>query len=335
MSDARQTRWKALADLLDDAARKGARALTATQLKLVCRLYRQVSIDLSRARAERESDDTLFYLNMLASRAHGFVYGSKKGNLREALEFLPFGFPRLVRRSAGPIFASAVILAATTLASFFAVVRQPALAYSLFDEGAIEFENLRLKKQKGEYRGNFEYISKESSPSAAAQIITNNVRVALMALGLGALFCLPGCLLMAYTGRMVGAISGVTYNYGHAGDFYSLILTHGVLELSAIVIAGGAGLMLGWSLISPGQWARTGALKRAATDAVGLFLGAAVMLVLAGLIEAFITPHFGKPVRLSTAAVTAIGLFLYLRYAGVSRPAAGGDQIRPPSTIST
>src|SRR5207253_5619366 len=124
----------------------------------------------------------------------------------------------------------------STLASFLAVLRDPELAYSLFDERVVEYENLRLEKQEGEYKGNFTFTVTES-PFVAVAIIGNNVKVAAIAFGLGALCCLPGVLLLVYQGRMLGTLAGLVWVHGFFVDFCSLILTHGVLELTAFCIA--------------------------------------------------------------------------------------------------
>jgi len=147
-------------------------------------------------------------------------------------------------------------------------------------------------------------------------IIGNNIRVAITTFAVGALCCLPVVLLLIYNGRMLGTLTGLVWNHGFFVDFYSLILTHGLLELSAICIAGGAGLILGWAVISPGRFERREALRRAAPDAFGLLAGTAVLLVFAGVIEAYVTPHFAAPVRWSVAATSGLLLTAYLALGG-------------------
>jgi uncharacterized membrane protein SpoIIM required for sporulation len=203
----------------------------------------------------------------------------------------------------------------TTVASGLAVVRQPELAYSLFDERVVEYENLRLEKQQGEYRGNFTF-SVSDSPIVAASIIGNNVKVAILGFSLGALGCVLGLFLLVFNGRMLGTLSGLVWNGGYFLGFYSLILTHGVLELSAICIATAGGLRLGWALIAPGRLARADAFRLAAGDAFGLLAGAILMLVVAGIIEAFVTPHFGSTIRWSVAIGTGALFALYVAFAG-------------------
>ncbi len=315
MQRARQQRWMDLAGLLDRLDHRGFRALSVVEVKQLCRLYRQVTVDLSRARSNGDDPELIRYLNSLAARAHGRVYAAKRVDLRPLLNFLGGGFPRLVRRHARVLLTAVAIFLLTSLASFLAVVREPELAYSLFDESVVEYENIHLKKQEGEYKGNFTF-DLSLRPLVAAVIIGNNVKVAVLAFALGALCCVPGVLLLAYNGRMLGTLSGLVWTHGYLLDFYSLVLTHGVLELSAICIAGGAGLMVGWAVISPGQLPRQDALRLAAAEAFGLLAGAAILLILAGTIEAYVTPHFPQSVRWTVAALSAFLLAVYLTLAG-------------------
>lgn len=315
VSQDQRQRWDELTRLLDRVERRGLGTLTVEEVKRLCQLYRQVTIDLSRARVDQENPELIQYLNLLAARAHGSVYRTRPVQLRPLLTFITVGFPRLARRCWRPVLLSMAVFWGTGLASFVAAVRQPDLAYSLFDEKIVEFENLRLEQQQGEYKGNFTF-DVSASPVAAAGIIGNNIFVAVKAFAFGALLCLPAILLLVYNGRMLGTLSGLVWNHGFFVDFYGLILTHGVLELTAICIAGAAGLMLGWPLIAPGRSSRREALRRAAGDAFGLLAGAALMLVAAGLIEAFVTPHFPKAVRWSVAAASALFLVGYLGFVG-------------------
>jgi uncharacterized membrane protein SpoIIM required for sporulation len=291
------------------------RALSVSEVKRLCSLYRQVVIDLSQARARDEDPALLQYLNDLAARAHGKVYASRRFRVGLLFGFITSGFARCIRRNWRFVAASTAIFVLTTLASWLAVVRDPELAYSLFNEDVVEYENLRLEKQQGEYRGNFTFSASES-PLMAVMIIGNNVKVAILGFGLASLACVPGILLNAYNGRMLGTFSGLVGNAGYLGDFYSLIMTHGVLELSAFCIAWAGGLRIGWAFIAPGRRTRSDAIRLAAGDAFGLLGGAILMLVVAGIIEAFVTPHFGAAVRWSVAAGSAILLSLYIALAG-------------------
>jgi uncharacterized membrane protein SpoIIM required for sporulation len=318
-SEEQLLRWKYLSHLLERAERRGLGSLDVEEVRQLGRLYRQVAIDLSRARASGEHPDLVRYLNNLAARAHGQIYRTRRVDLRPVWTFLLTGFPRLVRRHAVPLLIAAGVFLGSALASFVAVVRDPILAYSLFDEGVVEFENIRLEKQQGEYRGNFTFSVNESA-LAAVGIIVNNILVSVRTFAFGALLALPCLYMLLFNGRMLGTLEGLTYNAGYCLDFNALVLTHGVLELSAICIAGGAGLMLGWSLIAPGTLPRKEAFKRAAGDAFGLLAGCCAMLVIAGVIEAYVTPHFSQPVRWTVAGVSALLMAAYFTLAGRDRP---------------
>lgn len=327
MTPAHRDRWNELSELLD---RGGLARLSVAEVKRLCRLYRQVTVDLSQARAGGDDPRLLVYLNSLAARAHGRVYATRRVRLRGAVEFALTGFPRIVRRNGRAVGAAAAVFLLTTVASFAAVVRNPEVAYSLFDERMVEFENVRLEKQQGEYRGNFTFDARQS-PAVAAQIIGNNVKVAVFAFALGSLGCVLGLFLLVYNGRMLGTLSGLVWNGGYFVGFYSLIMTHGVLELSAICIAAAGGLRLGWALIAPGRLARGDAFRAASGDAFGLLAGASLMLVVAGVIEAFVTPHFGAAVRWSVAGGSGVLMLLYLGLAGrQSSPGA----VAPGSGVS-
>src|SRR5581483_3319866 len=141
----RHQRWQELTDLLDRSDRRGLNALSVEEVKRICRLYRHVTIDLSRARTDGGDPELVQYLNTLAARAHGCVYRSERVDISPLFTFVLRGFPALVRYHWRPILTSTAVFVLTTLASFLAVVRQPELAYSLFDEHIVEFENVRLE----------------------------------------------------------------------------------------------------------------------------------------------------------------------------------------------
>lgn len=328
--DKRRQRWDRLNHLLTRVERGTLAALTVPEVQQLGRLYRQVSIDLARARIANDNPDLVRYLNNLAARAHGQVYRTRRASLRPALAFLASGFPRLVRRQALAILLAAGVMFGSALASFVAVVHEPRMAYSLFDEQTVEYENIRLEKQQGEYRGNFTF-PEQASPMVGAFIIANNILVSIRAFATGALLGLPCLLMLTYNGRMLGTLEGLLYNHGYFRDFNALILTHGVLELSAICIASGGGLLLARAVLMPGNFTRRHALRSVAGDALGLLLGASAMLVVAGCIEAYVTPHFSQPVRWTVAGTSAVLLTLYIAVPGRSpRPATSPAPVKAP-----
>ena len=224
------------------------------------------------ARAERPHPDQVRSLNHLAARAHGQVYRARRVDFRPMLKFLVTGFPQLARRHAVPLLFAIGVFYGTALASFVAIVNEPSTAYSLFDEGVVEYENVRMEKQQGEYRGNFTFDVNESSLVAAKDYSKQHfgVNECLRSWGDSGLPCL---YLLIYNGRMLGTLEGLAFNHGFFGDFNALIMTHGVFELTAICISGGGGFLLARAIVAPGNLTRRNALKAVSRDAFGLLAG--------------------------------------------------------------
>jgi uncharacterized membrane protein SpoIIM required for sporulation len=131
-------------------------------------------------------------------------------------------------------------------------------------------------------------------------VTVNNIQVAITAFASGVLLCVPAVLLLAYNGAVLGMAGGLFADAGELGKFFGLILPHGLLELTAVVIAGGAGLRLGWAVIAPGDRTRGQALGDEARRAGVIALGLVLAFVVAGLIEGFITGR-GVPTGLRVA----------------------------------
>lgn len=150
-------------------------------------------------------------------------------------------------------------------------------------------------------------------PVAANFIMANNITVAIEAFAGGMLLGIPAVLIEAYNGIMLGTVGTMTAQYGLAGGFWSFVVPHGVIELSVIFMAGGAGIMIGDSILRPGRLRRRDALVRAARRALQLTLGGAALLVVAGTIEGFFSPSDAPDwSKYLVGVVTGILLYGYL-----------------------
>lgn len=148
-------------------------------------------------------------------------------------------------------------------------------------------------------------------------IMTNNIQVTIYTFAFGAMFGVGTLFFLAYNGANFGAIIALVYNAGFGNDLLTFVAGHGVVELSCIFIAGGAGLLIGTALIMPGDLSRADALKTNGMEAVRLMLGVALLLVVAGIIEGFISPAAIDPrIKYSIAALTGLALYAYLIFAG-------------------
>jgi uncharacterized membrane protein SpoIIM required for sporulation len=166
----------------------------------------------------------------------------------------------------------------------------------------------------------------EMKPAFAAGLMTNNIGVALKAFAFGTLGGFPTLCLLFYNGLPLGGLAMQQHQHGRDLLFWSLILPHGIIELSAIIIAGGAGMLIGWAVIAPGRRTRRDAVTIAGRDALRLMLGTVPLFIVAGFTESFVTPSaLPAPLKLGYAALTALALTAYF--------GAGSRRASPPVAI--
>jgi uncharacterized membrane protein SpoIIM required for sporulation len=156
------------------------------------------------------------------------------------------------------------------------------------------------------------------------RVFTNNAGVGILAFGAGILAGVPTVLVLLLNGVNVGIMGGLFHASGEAGHFWGLILPHGLLELTAVFIAGGTGLRLGWAVLAPGDRTRARALAEEGRRAVVIVIGLVAVFLVAGLIEGYVTPApLPTGVRVGIGAVAWAGFLVYVVHHG--RRAAAGD----------
>jgi uncharacterized membrane protein SpoIIM required for sporulation len=284
-------------------------------------LYRSATSDLAAAQSRNYETRLVGYLNRLVARAHAHVYaGTANGGWSRMTTFFLRSFPQEVRASRGPILACAALFVLASLLAYVLVRLAPLDVYALLPAGEIPTVTRSL------HDSNFGF-DHDFAPVMSAMIITNNIQVAALAFAGGMSCGLLTFWAVLNNGLMLGGLGALFASKGFGLDFLATIAPHGVLELTAIQIAGGAGFLLASGFLLPGRLRRVDALKLCARRASVLVLGVAAMLVLAGMIEGFITPLRTPPVvRLSIGALTALGLFPYLLFTGRSRDSKAGTQ---------
>jgi uncharacterized membrane protein SpoIIM required for sporulation len=317
----RRERWDRLAALVDRAARKGVRALPPDDIDELALAYRATTSDLAIARTRGEDPVVLAHLNRLTARAHSVVYvATARTGWSRFADFVVRGFPREVRRSWAPIAFCTLTTIISALIAYGSVSADPANVHALLPGLALPPIDQAL------HDSNFGF-DRANSPTVASEVITNNVKVAAFAFAGG----MTGGLLTAWiiltNGLMVGALSALYAQAGFGPDFWATIAPHGVIELSAIQIAGGAGLVLAGGYLRPGRARRGDALVAAARRAGTLVMGVALLLCVAGTIEGFVTPQrLPMYVRDLIGAITAVALLAYLLASGSGRnPSPAGD----------
>jgi uncharacterized membrane protein SpoIIM required for sporulation len=306
-------RWAALEELLARIDRSGVRRLDAADLDALAFGYRAATSDLAMARARGYDDGLTAYLNRLVARAHARVYaGTSAGGWSRAVALFTTAFPREVRRSWAAVLLCVILTLATGAIAYLATARDPANAYAFIPPGAVPSISGSL------HDTNFGF-DRAYSPAMSALIITNNIKVAAIAFSGGITAGLLTVFIVAENGLDLGVTAALFAHHGYGLDLWATISPHGVIELTAIEIAAGAGLILAGGYLRPGRARRIDALAAAGARAVVLMLGVAGMLVVAGLIEGFISPQrISIPVRFSIGTVTAVALGCYFAFAGRS-----------------
>ena len=148
-------------------------------------------------------------------------------------------------------------------------------------------------------------------------IMTHNIQVTIYTFALGATCGVGTLFYLAFNGANIASVLALTYRAGFGNDLVTFMVGHGVIELSCIFIAGGAGLLIGSAIIMPGDLTRADALRTRGMEAVRLMMGVAILLVIAGTIEGFISPAVIDPrIKYSIAAITGLALYSYLLFVG-------------------
>jgi uncharacterized membrane protein SpoIIM required for sporulation len=308
----RSPTWERLDALLRAAARRGVRRLGGDGVLELARLYRATTSDLAYARGRGFDPGLTEYLNRLTARAHAYVYGgSVQSGYRRLGDFFAQTFPREVRASIGYIAVCVAVTVACSVLSYAIVRAHPAQAYALLPKEMIP-DTIR----KSLHDSNFGF-DRSYSPMMSALIITNNVKVAIVAFAGSVTMGALTMYIIAFNGLMLGALGALFTNAGFGTDFWATIAPHGVIELTAIQIAGGAGLLIAAGVAYPGRLRRRDAIAVNARRAGTLILGVATMLLVAGTIEGFISPQrWSAGVRIGIGTVTAVALLLYFTSGG-------------------
>jgi uncharacterized membrane protein SpoIIM required for sporulation len=311
----RQESWRRLEALLQRVEERGLKDLTSPEVREFGTLYRRASSDLVTARAKTANAEILEYLNDLVARAYAQVYRSRRFHPRDILTFLWIDFPRLFRHSGKFVALAAGIMAVSLIAGWILSRHDPAFAYSMLPPGMVK-EIPTLRQHWQGVSGH--QIGPNQMSVMSSYIMTHNIAIGVTCFVGGVAFGLPSLYVMVQTGVMVGVLGEGMTRPATWVTFWSLILPHGILELSAICVMGGAGFMLASALLAPGNRSRRDALIERGRLAVLLALGGGAMLVVAGLIEGFITPPAFIPpwVKLAFAGFTLVGLVLYFMRAG-------------------
>lgn len=280
-------RWQEYNSLLVRA--RNPENMTAGEIDRFMWLYRSMTNDLARARSIFPGSEIERELNDYVSQGYDFIYNGqeKRDNLPAKIaEFFVYSFPQNVRKNYRFVLVSFMLTVIFTVAGMFLDRIDARLPYAIVPHNLMkQFEREIKERGRVERDINFEDRSIFSS-----FLIRNNITVSFNAFALGVSFGLGTIYILALNGLVLGCLGVMFYQNGQTLNYLAFIMPHGVVELTAIIISGGAGLMIGYSLLNPGERTRLESFKHGAGEAVEMIFGVCAMLVVAGLIEAFFTP---------------------------------------------
>jgi uncharacterized membrane protein SpoIIM required for sporulation len=296
---AHQRDWQRLEALVRRAS--SPRRLSGEEVDELVALYQRVATHLSVVQSAGRDPVLVARLSTLVARARAAVAGGRQSVWRDVARFLRADFPAVCYRTRWWSAGAALAFLVVALAWGAYIASSPEAQLAVAPPDVVE----RLVEEDFE-----NYYSSAPAQDFAAQVFTNNAYLAAQAILFGVLLGIPVLVLLYLNAVNVGVAGGLMAANDRAGLFFGLILPHGLLELTAVFVACGLGLKLGWTVVDPGRRSRTRALAEEGRALVTGALGLALVLLVSGIVEAFVTPS-GLPTwaRVGIGAVV-LGLFL-------------------------
>ena len=299
--ESRLEKWKRLEELTARASKLRLKNLSGEEVREFGRLYRRTAADLAIAREEVRDQRLVNYLNHLVGRAHGTIYRSESSGFRVFLDFFLYEFPAVFRKTIR-----------YTGMSFLAFLLPFAFSFAMcyIDQGYSNQLDPVLKQKIVANEDWTEQVN-EANPLFASVIQANNIQVTFVAFAGGILFGVGTLAVLAFNGLHIGMVVSECIINSH-WKILTFMAGHGPFELTAIFISGGAGFLLGKALLMPGDLRRIDALVTNGLLAIKLLIGCVPMLLIAGLIEGFVSPsHIPAAFKFLTSGVTTLVLIAY------------------------
>ena len=305
-------------DRLDELVARGRRSvarLTPEELDELLALYQSSSAHLSVVRTRFDDISLSNRLSRSIGAARGLIY-RKRANTANAIgRFFSETFPAACYASRRAIAVAAILLFV------------PAFGFGFWLHQSGEVRNAAIDPELQQLIATSEfedYYSSQPAGGWAVQLFTHNIEVAVIAYAGGALGAIGGVSTLVENGASIGAAGAIMHSHGRGALFWGLITPHGLIELTSVCVAAGAGLRIAWAMVVPGDRTRGAALADEGLRSVVVILGTMVMFVVAGLTEAFITPS-GLPTwtRVSIGVLIEVGALSWMFLRGRNLHAAG------------
>ncbi|MFG3659539.1 stage II sporulation protein M [Streptomyces sp. NPDC047706] len=309
---AHRAEWDRLEDLL-----RRQRRLSGAETDELVALYQRTATHLSLIQSAAPDPQLTGRLSQLVARARSAVTGSRRASWRDVTRFLAYGFPAAVYRSRHWWVPTALLSTLVAALLGWWIGAYPEVQATI----AAPSELRELTRPGGQYES---YYSTHPAASFAARVWTNNAQAAAMCLVFGVFLGLPVLWILFQNMLNLGIGFGLMSSAGRLDTFLGLVLPHGLLELTAVFVAAGTGLRLGWTVIDPGPRTRRTALAEEGRAALGMAIGLALVLFVAGAIEGFVTPS-GLPTwaRIGIGVVAEVAFLAYVFVLGRRAAQAG------------
>jgi uncharacterized membrane protein SpoIIM required for sporulation len=306
----READWARLEALLDTVEKKSARRLSSADLIELPRLYRATLSALSIARETSLDASMIAYLESLSTRAYFILYGCREPLWRQIAGFFAGGWSAAVRGIWPELLLITALFVGSGVAGYLLVIGDPGWFNAI-----VPGELAGGRDMQASVATLRESLYGKSDSSGlevfATYLFTHNAQIAIMAFALGFAFGIPTFFLIAQNGIMLGAFYAVFASKGLAYGFTGWLMIHGTTELSAIVLAGAAGLHIGRAVAFPGARSRLAAAGAAGRRGALVMIGVVLMLLVAGLLEGF-----ARQLVTADGARYAIALVMFALWVG-------------------
>ena len=302
----REPNWVRLDSLLRKVEKKGLKSLKAKEIGELASLYRSVAADLARARTQNSSNTLTQNLQSLTTRAYTQIYqGSRRQEWLGAVKFYRWGLPAIVRETFPYIALATALFMLGGLVAWWYAWQDPTFMSLIVPSRIIS----KVRDDGQLWIGSIVGIE----PIASSGIMINNLKVSFGAVAGGITAGAWTIYLMVFNGLLIGAVATLVSQNNLAYPFWAFVFPHGSLELPAIFLAGGAGLLIGKAILFPGKYRRLDAIKLHGVQAVKLVFGIVPMLIIAGIIEGFFSPNpsIPDPIKYLTGLVLFVLLVMY------------------------
>jgi len=329
----KSARWDEFQVLAERAQRSGLDSFEAEELPAFAARYREVAADLARARTYRASAGVLVRLERLVAAGHNALYRDERRTAARVWRFVAEECPAAIAEARRAVLLAFLTFLLPAVAGYLLLKERPALAEEVLPAVMLERAEAGAERERAG-RGYFEARA-EDRPLMASTIMTNNIGVAFNCFAGGIFLGVGSLILLAFNGLAMGAISGHFGNMGLLGYLWTFVIGHGVLELFAIWVAGAAGFLLGRAVIAPGDLTRGEALVLTGRLAMRMIGAVMVLLVLAGLIEGFVSASTEPLVyRLAVSGASLLFLVAYLANGWMSLRRAAATRQEQPAGFS-